>query len=309
MAAVLPVGIWILHNVLVKGGAVGARKLVFHRLGLQHCRDLFTTVSLWFAPAIVPRLLSYFVLLAVLVAVVGTFPSLLRVERRTREMRFGSAILLTEICLVFEAAYLIFLALTICFVDASTPFDMRLLLPLFPVTVLLLVSCLVIRREMMGRNSIMYRTLLAIGLLVVVSNSVRFSAKIQDIRAKGVGFQRAEWQDDEIMGYVRSLPAETILYSDNPTLIYYATQRPTYSMPAKFEISTKLASNEYEDEMKNLAELRTRKKVVIVLFHTSWLDGPFPPRAELTQRWGFLPILHSAKGNYAFSAGIGASSR
>ncbi len=305
LVAVLPVGIWILHNILVKGGAVGERKLVFHRLGLQHCRELFTTVSLWFAPVIVPRSLRSLILAALLVAVVGTFPSLLRVEGRKTEMGFGSTILLAEICVVFEAAYLIFLALTICFVDASTPFDMRLLLPLFPVTVLLLVSCLVIRREIMSRTSIMFRALLAIGLVVVLSNAVRFSTKIRDIRAQGIGFQTAEWQDDEIMGFVRHLPDQAILYSDNPTLIYYATQRAAYFMPTKFAISTKLANGEYESEMKSLTDLGAHKRVVIVLFHTNWSDGPFPLLAELTQRWGFQPMLRSVKGNYVFTAGGG----
>ena len=178
-------------------------------------------------------------------------------------MFFDSTTLLAEVCLVFDAVYLIFLSLTICFLDASTVFDVRLLLPMFPITVLLLVSGLAIGRQKYGRHSIMYRTLLTVGFLIVVCNSVRFWTQIRDIRINGIGFQTLEWQDDEIIGYVRDLRTDTILYADNPLLVYFATGRASYYVPQKISITTKRANDEYASQMRELLEIGASRKVPI----------------------------------------------
>jgi hypothetical protein len=212
-------------------------------------------------------------------------------------MFFDSTTLLAEVCLVFDAVYLIFLSLTICLLDASTLFDVRLLLPMFPITVLLLVSGLAIGRQKYGRHSMMYRALLTVGLLIVLSNSVRFWAQIRDIRINGVGFQTVEWQDDEIMGYVRDLQSDTILYADNPLLVYFATGRASYELPQQVSITTKRANNEYASEMRELREVGAGQEVDIIL-----LNRPHLNLKELEERLGFHPIICSTRGNYVLSS-------
>ena len=294
--AVWPLGFWIIRNMLVNGSAVGHRKFVFHPPGQEQFLDLCRTVSRWFAPA-VPRSLGALLLLAIVTAIAVIFASLFRSRRRSAEMFFNSTTLLAEVCLVFDAVYLIFLSLTICFLDASTVFDVRLLLPMFPITVLLLVSGLAIGRQKYGRHSIMYRTLLTVGFLIVVCNSVRFWTQIRDIRINGIGFQTLEWQDDEIIGYVRDLRTDTILYADNPLLVYFATGRASYYVPQKISITTKRANDEYPSQMRELLEIGASRKVDIIL-----LNRPHLNLKELEERLGFHPILRSTRGNYVLSS-------
>ncbi len=68
-----------------------------------------------------------------------------------------------------------------------------------------------------------------------MADGPRFFESVRHIRANGVGFQEANWNDHPIMKYVRNLPGETAIYSDNPNLIYYATGRATYELPLKIE--------------------------------------------------------------------------
>jgi hypothetical protein len=302
VVTILPSIVWSMHNHLRHGHAVGGRKFIVHYVGLQRIRDLFRTITLWFAPPAVSPSLRFLILALLLAVGCGSLLTALRFERKITDMRFRMTLLLAEICVVFDLLYLLLLCVTISFFDASTTMELRLLAPIFPVTVLLSVSCLALRREIFGRQSVGYRALLLITLLILISNAARFSMRFRDIRANGVGFQTAQWRDDEIVNYIRSLPEDTVLYSDNPALIYYATQRAPYPIPLRFDIQTTSANAEFEKEMKALADLGTRRNVIVILFETNWLNGPAPPLSELTEKWGFVTILRSAKGHYVLSA-------
>jgi 4-amino-4-deoxy-L-arabinose transferase-like glycosyltransferase len=296
MIVILPLSIWIIRNVLVKGGIVGERKFVFHPIGLEQLHDLVRTTTLWFAPDAVSKYLRWLALVGLVVVVFGAVVLALRSPRRATEVRFRSTLLLAETCLVFDVVYVIFLSSTVSFLDASTRLGMRHLFPIYPVTVLLLASSLALWHEMLGRQSIMYRILLVICVSIVVSNAVQFSRTVRNIRANGVGFQTAEWRDDQIMRYVRDLPGDTVLYTDNAALIYYATSRSAYFLPRKFDIVTTLANNEFENQMKSVAELGTKRPVVVIFFAVGWLNGPFPLPPELIERWGFHLLFRSPKG-------------
>jgi hypothetical protein len=138
--------------------------------------------------------------------------------------------------------------------------------------------------------------------LILISNTARFSARFRDIQANGVGFQTAQWRDDEVVNYIRSLPEDTMLYSDNPALVYFVTQRAPYSIPLRFNIQTTRANPEFETEMKALADLGARRNMVVILLETNWVNSPAPPLSELAEKWGFITVLHSLKGHYVLSA-------
>jgi 4-amino-4-deoxy-L-arabinose transferase-like glycosyltransferase len=301
--AILPSIAWSVHNLFSNGRPLGGRRFIVHWLGLQRLRDLFRTVTLWFAPPAVPPSLRFLILALLLAVGFGTLLAARKSQRQSRDMTFRMTLLLAEICVVFDLLYLLLLFVTISFFDASTTLELRLLVPIFPVTVLLSASCLALRREMFGRQSVGYRTLLIVALLILLSNAARFSARYRDIRANGVGFQTEQWRDEEIVNYVRSLPEDTALYSDNPALVYDATQRAPYPVPLRFDIQTTCANPQFEKEMKALADLGNRRNVIVILFETNWLNGPAPPLAELTGKWGFVTTLRSMKGNYVLSAG------
>ena len=139
---------------------------------------------------------------------------------------------------------------------------------------------------------------------------MRFLGTARDIRANGVGFQTAYWRDDQVMKYVRDLPGSIMLYSDAPARIYFATRRPPYLLPEKFDLVTTLANSEYENQMNNLAKLATQRSIIVIIsFASNWVNGPFPQPPELTERRGFHSLFRSAKGTYILSGSSEASDR
>src|SRR5262249_53959938 len=112
-----------------------------------------------------------------------------------------------------------------------------------------------------------------------------------EIRTRGIGFQEAAWPAHQIMRYVAGEANGATVFSDNPYLIYHAIGLPTFELPAKFDRVTSRPNAEFETEMKQLVELGRRRKVIAVLFESEWQDGPFPTNHDLTDRWGFRPIL------------------
>jgi len=308
MIVILPFGAWTIRNMLVTGMPV-EQHLVYHPIGLRQLGELFRTVSLWFIPTLVYKYVRFVILMGLLVLVFGILVSALRDRRRAVDQSLRSTALLAGTCFVCTGVYLSYLFVTISFFDASTPLDTRLLSPMHAVAALLLVSSLALSREMFGRKSLLYRALLGICLWVVVLNAARFVGAIRHIRANGVGFQTADWRDDAIMTYVRDLPDNAALYTDDPARIYYATGRSPYVLPAKFSIGTNLANREFDSQMKSLADLGTKRTVVVVLFASGWVNGPFALPPELAERWGFHSILHSAKGAYILSVSSAVSDR
>ena len=308
--AVTPFSIWMIHNVLVSSSMVGPRKFVFHPPGLDQLHEFAGTTARFFAPDGVPKYIRGVVLVGLLVGVFGAVASAFRSPRRTVDARLRSTLLLAETCLVFNVVYVIFLAFSSSFFDASIRLGiMRLLVPIYPVTVLLAVSSLALWQETSGGRSIMYRVLSVICLWIVVSNAVRFTMMVRNIRANGVGFQTAEWRDDQVMTYIRGLPHDTLVYSDNPGLIYYWTRRASHPLPAKFDIVTTLANTEFEDQMKRVTELGSERPVVVILFAVAWLNGPFPLPPELIDKWDLQLLFRSQKGACILGGSSGISNR
>ncbi len=88
---VLPTAIWIAHNVQVKGGTVGERKLVFHPVSLVQVRNLFNTFSLWLAPRAVPSSLRLALLVGIVAAMAATLVAAARASGSAAAAHFRSA--------------------------------------------------------------------------------------------------------------------------------------------------------------------------------------------------------------------------
>lgn len=102
-------------------------------------------------------------------------------------------------------------------------------------------------REMFGPRSIQYRVLLGeLGDRCFRCGAIRSDGPGHP--DDGVGFQTAQWRDDEIMGYVRALPEDAVLYTDDSSRIYFATGHSPHNLPLKYSIISTLPNQEYLGE-------------------------------------------------------------
>jgi 4-amino-4-deoxy-L-arabinose transferase-like glycosyltransferase len=293
----LPSAAWIAHNLRSGGEAAGERRLIYHRLSATILRDFLKNVSLWFSPPWLPVRIRLLVTAGLLAIILGAVVSVFRRNRLFTDSGVHPTVLLAKICVVFGSVYLVFLFLTMAFLDALTKPNLRLLGPIYPITVLLLVSSLALWGEKLGQQSVRWRLLSITCLLLVILNAAHSLGTVRDIRQNGIGFQTATWRDDEIMRVVRELPDNVTSYSDNPTLIYFFTKRALYFPPQKFDMVTAQANPRFEEEMNSLVKNGNQRPVVIVSFGR-WKDGPFSTASELVEQWGFQPVFQSTNGNY-----------
>jgi 4-amino-4-deoxy-L-arabinose transferase-like glycosyltransferase len=304
LIVVLPSAVWVAHNLGSGGGAVGDRKLLYHRMPLSALGEFFTNLSMWFIPARVPNTLRLLVLMGLLAMILGAVFSAIRSRRLSSDSIVHSALLLAKTCLLFDCAYLVFLCLTMIFLDASERPDERYLSVIYPITALALTASLALWREKLGRQSLHWRLLLTTCVLLLGLNALRSLKTVRDIRQNGIGFQTASWQEKEISRVVHGLPDTAMLYSDDPAWLYFLTRRAPYYTPPKFNIVTEQVNPEFENEMNNLAELGNNQPIVIVLFNRSE-DGPNPTASEIIEKWRFHPTFRSTNGTYVLCSSAG----
>jgi hypothetical protein len=279
--AVLPTALWTLYNVARTGMPVGQdRHILYHPMGLRHVRDLLNTMSAWFIPTSPSEPLRL-ILFALLVGlVIGT---MVCGYRKRRNDEFAAPLRLAKVSLFFSVLYIAYLFFTMSFVDANTPADRRLLSPIYPLAVLMLAACLCLALKMFGSQSVLFRIVSTVCLLIAMSNAARFVHRVDDFRRNGVGFQTAQWQYPGIFSYVQSLPDNVTLYTDNPELMYFWTGRPSHYLPVKFSTISTLTNPQFDSEMR---EMGAQQPVVAVLFG-SRIGGPLPVPQELIEKWSF----------------------
>ena len=127
--------------------------------------------------------------------------------------------------------YLIMVILTVCFIDGSTLFDNRILLP-FYVCAMLLIDAFLTRYLNDARLRIP-------ALLVMLAfAALLFEDELDQIREyhrNGQGFAGDEWRESETRLAALELPADRHLFSNRQTALYLLNDQPSYILPPMFD--------------------------------------------------------------------------
>ncbi len=248
--ALSPPVAWLVHN----GGSTN-RALAFHpRAGYP--AQVADTVGSWILPAGLPRPVTW---AGALLLGAGLLLFFLFVRGRVTGLPW--------VMLVFVAAYGVMLAVTALFVDASTQFDARLLVPVF-VALVTAVACLTRRRAV----------LVALAALAVVRGGLWLAHD-----HPGVLEYAGPWRSSPIMQAVRELPRGTVVYSNAPDAIWAVTGRAVSTVPERVNFVTDRENPRFGAQMGEMVEtLRGRRGVLV---HVRRSGREFVPgERELTER-------------------------
>ena len=279
----LPVAAWVVRNIVASRAALGERQILFHAPQLHHFADLLTTLTLWFVPGRVFRPV-------LLVLPLGGCAVVLIALVRSKRLNSQSALLLRTSAIIF-GIYLCSLFATVCLADAMTPFDERLLVPVYPVAILMLVSSSAIFWEIFPTRSIRY-SVSFFACLALASGAARSGKTLLDTRSNGIGFQNAIWGDDEIRDYVSNLPKGILAYTDDDARAYYLTGVALHPLPQRTSSITKLANRQFQAQMAGLADYGR----VIIVFDPGGLNRMGSPSIPELRDRGFSLLFRSAKG-------------
>ena len=124
--------------------------------------------------------------------------------------------------------------------DASTKFQLRILAPIF-ISLLILLVLFGVWLWKKRREVAIVLALFIIGISIY--NQI---ATVQDLSKGGQGFASFDWYDSKAMAYLRTIPRTMMIYTNETGAVYLYTDRPTYSLPNRFDPVTAQVRSGYE---------------------------------------------------------------
>jgi len=277
----VPAGLLMLRNFLVRGTATN-RVLAYHPIAVERIAQGLRTVTWWAVPSAVTGLLGH-PTAAVLASLAGAaLVAGVVVFRKAEAKCVPQPVVGPEVYLVAAAAYLGFLVVSISFLDARSPLDERILLPVFALAVILgawLVGVL-LHTILTTRVLRLLVIVIAVGYcLLYARRGVRWVAR----RASdGGGYSASTWQQSALMREVGGLPADAIIYSNNPTAIYLVAEREARHLPRSTIPWTGLKNAAYQERMQAVGQRLLETDGYVVFFSRSGLGG-MPTEADLVE--------------------------
>ena len=188
-------------------------------------------------------------------------------------------------------AYLASIASSMLMFDAATKFKLRILAPAFVCLLILLIYYGVWLR---GKN----RPLVVVLTLVIVAlfgykqvNTISFLSR------GGLGYASFQWYDSKAMAYLRDLPPDTHIYTDEPGAVYLYTGRGNYVLPDRYDSATALPREGFDENLKHMRDEILGGKAVLAIFQGGEVDNQ-----DVTLFSEGLYLAHKSSGDEIFTA-------
>jgi 4-amino-4-deoxy-L-arabinose transferase-like glycosyltransferase len=265
---------WTLRNKLVADNATN-RAFVWHPLttdnlniGLRTVADAFFPVAAWrnavLKQPIIVELMITLILGSVLVWLAirawqyfsGQQPRTLHSSTSTK----GAAEVISFTTALYLFAYLASIIASMMMFDAATKFRLRILAPTFVSLLILLIYLGVWVRN---RN----RPLVVVLTFVFLAFSAyKQIDTINDLAKGGTGYASFKWYDSKVMAYLRELPPDIHIYTNEPAAVYLYTGRGNYVLPDRFDSATALPRDGFENSLHAMRTEILDGRAVLVIF-------------------------------------------
>jgi hypothetical protein len=273
---ILPVAVWVLLHHGDGGAGVG-RHIGFVMPETVNLNRGLLNLGAFVAPDLWPAASVEFLGVLVLsILAVGSW------FRRTRLVG------------VMALVYLAFLVTSLIVGDAAIGLDRRMLLPVLPLTMIIVISFLaVFVRNIAGRQE---RAFALCILLILLFNymSARAAESRRELIAgieQGFSFEGPVWRNSEILQFARRLPPDVVLVSGEGVAVRYWTKREVAYDPIG-------AASPQDHRVRTIrTALRNHRRYVL-------LDGPhlndtdpFPRVAHFSMWFDLVPLAQTADGS------------
>ena len=270
IASVLPWTLgWSIRNALVAGNATN-RAFAWHPLTAENINPGLRVFSEFFIPIEslrreifkVPGVIETMVflllggLLAWVVMTAWKYLSHPQHERTGKEARE----VLSFTTALFIFAYLVSIVASMLMFDAATKFKLRILAPVI-VSLLILLVVFGIWLRSRRRELVIVLTLLVLSLSVY-KQSITFNTWAKS----ELGYASFRWYDSKAMDYLKALPDEVMIYTNEPGAVYLYTGRGCYVLPDRFDSATALARTNFEKGVTVMQADIHAGKAVLALF-------------------------------------------
>jgi hypothetical protein len=286
---------WAMRNAAV-GGTTTNRTLVWHPITGAGVDTALRTVSGFLVPVEawrqalfrVPGLFSILAF-AILAAVLCYVVIWMRRKQALPEGSGGEVLSLLHAIYIY--GYLASICVSMTFFDASTKFRLRILSPVYLALLVLLVAFGVWAwRKRRG-------PVLALALLVFAGSVLGLMATMSDLMRGGQGYASFRWYDSQAMDFLRELPRDVMIYTNEPGAVYLYTGVPGYVLPDQVDPVTAAARPGFEQGLAQLQSDVRSGNAVLALF-----SGGDSPADDVAQLSAGLDLIHKSGGAEIFGA-------
>jgi hypothetical protein len=276
-------------------GSATDRSFEFHPVSVfDYVMQLITTVFDFIAPIshpVVVRPAIFGVLAAFLIAQL-----IILFKRHLRDINWRSmGIVMPVSCLLFSVSYLLFLFISISFLDAATPVDTRLLSPIFVTLIVGVFSAIWTVSQTLKKPMVWWCFLLfvASSISIKTPEAIRSAAAI---RKNGLGYTSRQWRDSESIAFVKLLAEDVRIYSNGADVLGFLTEKKSLSIPAKMSSITMEANPLYNEESEAMWKDIKENRALLVYFNLIDWRWDLPTQKEVESTYQLSVLRRFADG-------------
>jgi 4-amino-4-deoxy-L-arabinose transferase-like glycosyltransferase len=291
---------WTIRNRLIAGNTTN-RTFAWHPLtsenidpGLRVFSEFFIPIESWRQDLVkqagIIEGLIILVLGAVLVWVIVTaWKHLSKPQQAEGGKEAKEVISFTTGLYIF--AYLASIVASMLMFDAATKFRLRILAPVLVSLLILLVGFGIWMRSRR-------REVVIVGMLLLLGVSIyKQSVTINNWSKNGLGFASFQWYDSKAMAFLRELPDDMMIFTNEPGAVYLYTGRGCYVLPDRFDSATALVRTNFEEGVDAMQDYINSGQAVLALF-----DEGENVSQDVSALTAGLYLAHKSAGDEIYTA-------
>lgn len=271
---VVLLSVWVMWTIII-GGNLANRSFGFHPIGINQLQQGLDTIASWYLiPLGLPGIAKSGILVLIAIPLLVVLQKLYK--NFSEETKWNFLILI-----MFSIIYLIFLLISISFIDANTPLDDRILSPFF-VASGLLVTAGVGHFFNVLRTSPVFK-ILSISLIVLSFSMISFTQRIsvfQNYHKSGIGFSHQNWRESELINQLKQIPSDLTIYTNSPEGIYLLTGKISAPFPRKIDLTRQIPNPNFQEYMTQMSNEITKGDAIIAYF-SSIRSKAFPDLTDI----------------------------
>jgi 4-amino-4-deoxy-L-arabinose transferase-like glycosyltransferase len=288
---------WALRNKWV-GGTATNRVLVWHPITATDLQTALRTSSMFLLPVepwreALLKVKGVFPIVILLVLAAILLWIAVTISQRLGQPRSQSApVILTLASALYVYGYLFSIFAAMFLFDASTKFKLRILSPIY-VSILILVVALGKWAWSQRREFAAVAALVLFGL-----SSYGQVAAVAELSRGGQGYASFKWYDSKAMAFLRGLPQDAKIYTNEPGAVYLYAGRPAYVLPDRIDPVTAEARPGFETGVEQMQAEIDKGEAVLALF-----SGGDSTAADAERLSRGLHLAHKSAGAEIFATG------
>ncbi len=266
--------VWALRNRIVADNATN-RSFAWHaipaenlNMGVRVLNDFLIPVAAWYKALIklpvVPEALTILVLGVVLVwTALRAWKYLSPLTPRpspTGRGSQGTREVISFTVGLFLVAYLASIVASMTMFDAATKFKLRILSPVF-VCLLILLIYVGMRLREKNRNFTIVLALILLGFSIY-----KQSITLEAWSKSGLGYASFQWYDSEAMAYLRALPNDVLIFTNEPGAVYLYVGRGAAVVPTGYDSARAQSVPGFEDGVERMQQEINAGRAVLAIF-------------------------------------------